>query len=158
MQPPLPGQGLEYLPLMERAGISLAIGAMIGMEREWAHKDVGVRTFAFIALSFTLAWTVSATAAYMLMAALIPLVTLMNWRSFARDRSLEMTTSIAVLATALLGVLVGQGLLLLAAACGVVITMLLAWKSEVVRFAGEVTIDEIRGALLLGVIAIVVYP
>ncbi len=158
MQPPLPGQGLEYLPLIERAGISLAIGAMIGMEREWAHKDVGVRTFAFIALSFTLAWTVSPTAAYLLMAAMIPLITLMNWRSFARDRSLEMTTSVAVLATALLGILVGQGLLLLAAACGVVITMLLAWKAEVVRFAGEVTIDEIRGAMLLGVIAIVVYP
>ena len=158
MQPALPGQGLEYLPLIERAAASLAIGGMIGMEREWAHKDVGVRTFALIALSFTLAWTISPTAAYMLMAAMIPLLTLMNWRSFVRDRSLEMTTSVAVLATALLGVLVGQGLLLLAAACGVVVTMLLAWKAEMVRFAGEVTIDEIRGALLLGVIAIVVYP
>ncbi|HEV2280905.1 MAG TPA: MgtC/SapB family protein [bacterium] len=158
MQPPAPGQGLEYLPLIERAAVSLAIGGMIGMEREWAHKDVGVRTFALIALSFTLAWIIAPTAAYILMAALIPLLALMNWRAFARDRSLEMTTSVAVLATALLGVLVGQGLLLLAAACGVVVTMLLAWKAEMVRFAGEVTIDEIRGALLLGVIAIVVYP
>ncbi|HLY21162.1 MAG TPA: MgtC/SapB family protein [bacterium] len=158
MQPPAPGQGLEYLPLIERAAVSLLIGGMIGMEREWAHKDIGVRTFALIALSFTLAWTISPTTAYILMAAVIPLLTLMNWRSFARDRSLEMTTSVAVLATALLGVLVGQGLLLLAAACGVVVTMLLAWKAEMVRFAGEVTIDEIRGALLLGVIAIVVYP
>ena len=87
MQPPLPGQGLEYLPLIERAAVSLAIGGMIGMEREWAHKDVGVRTFALIALSFTLAWTVSPTAAYILMAAIIPLLTLMNWRSFARENS-----------------------------------------------------------------------
>ena len=158
MQPPVPGQGLEYLPQIERAAVALAIGGMVGMEREWAHKDVGVRTFALIALSFTLAWTIAPTAAYILMAALIPLVTLVNWRSFARDRSLEMTTSVAVLATALLGILAGQGLLLLAAACGVVVTMLLAWKAEMVRFAGEVTIDEIRGALLLGVIAIVVYP
>ena len=155
---PLPAQGLEYLPLIERAAVSLAIGGMIGMEREWAHKDVGVRTFALIALSFMLAWTISPPAAYILMVAMIPLLTLMNWRSFVRDRSLEMTTSVAVLVTALLGVLVGQGLLLLAAACGVVVTVLLAWKAEMVRFAGEVTIDEIRGALLLGVIAIVVYP
>jgi uncharacterized membrane protein (DUF4010 family) len=158
VQPPLPGQGLEYLPLMERAGVSLLVGGMIGMEREWAHKDIGVRTFALLSLSFTLAWTVSPTAAYMLMAAMIPLLAIMNWRSFVRDRSLEMTTSVAVLATALLGVLVGQGLLLLAAACAVVVTMLLAWKAEMVRFAAGVTIDEIRGALLLGVIAIVVYP
>jgi uncharacterized membrane protein (DUF4010 family) len=158
MQPPVPGQGLEYLPLIERAAVALAIGGMIGMEREWAHKDVGVRTFALIALSFALAWIIAPPAAYVLLAAMIPLVTLMNWRSYTRDRSLEMTTSVAVLATALLGVLAGQGLLLLAAACGVVVTMLLAWKAEMVRFAGEVTIDEIRGALLLGVIAIVVYP
>jgi uncharacterized membrane protein (DUF4010 family) len=143
---------------MERAGVSLAIGGMIGMEREWAHKDIGVRTFAFIALSFTLAWIVSPTAAYILMASMIPLVTLLNWRSFIRDHTLEMTTSVAVLATALLGILVGEGLFLLAAACGVVMTMLLAWKAEMVRFAGAVTIDEIRGALLLGVIALVIYP
>lgn len=156
--PPVPTQGLEYLPLIERTAVSLAIGAMIGMEREWAHKDIGVRTFALIALSFTLAWTVSPAAAYILMAAMIPLLTLLNWRAFVRDRSLEMTTSVAVLVTALLGVLAGQGLLLLTAACGVVVTMLLAWKAEMVRFAGEVTIDEIRAAVLLGVIAIVVYP
>ena len=158
MQPVVPGQGLEYLPLIERAAVALAIGGMVGMEREWAHKDIGVRTFALIALSFALAWMISSTAAYILMAALIPLIALMNWRSFVRDRSLEMTTSAAVLVTALLGILAGQGLLLLAAACGVVVTMLLAWKAEMVRFAGEVTIEEIRGALLLGVIAIVVYP
>src|SRR5262249_42410317 len=86
------------------------------------------------------------------------LITLVNWRSFARDRSLEMTTSVALLATAVLGILVGEGKLLLAAACGVILTGLLAWKAEVVKFAGEVTIDEIRGALLLGMIAVVVYP
>src|SRR5215469_12545484 len=158
MQPPLPAPGIEYLPLIERAAVSLAIGGMIGMEREWAHKDIGVRTFALIGLSFTLAWTISPTAAYIMMVAMIPLLALLNWRSFVRDGSLEMTTSVAVLVTALLGILVGQGLLLLAAACGVVVTVLLAWKAEMVRFAGEVTIDEIRGALLLGVIAIVVYP
>src|ERR1044071_8103536 len=116
MQPPGPGQGLEYLPLIERAAVALAIGGMLGIGREWAHKDIGVRTCALIALAFALAWTISPTAAYMMMAAMIALITLMNWRSFARDRSLEMTTSVAVLATALLGVLAGQGLLLLAAA------------------------------------------
>jgi uncharacterized membrane protein (DUF4010 family) len=154
------GSNVDFLTLMERFGISLAIGMMIGLEREWAHKDVGVRTFAFVALAFTLAWTINPWVAYLLFAALIPLITLMNWRSFARDRSLEMTTSVALLATALLGVLAagGRDLQLAALACGVVITGLLAWKSEVVRFTGAVTIEEIRGALLLGVIGLVVYP
>lgn len=158
MQPHLSFQNTTFLVLMERVGISLAIGMMIGLEREWAHKDVGVRTFAFVALAFTLSWTISPVTTYILLAALIPLVTLLNWRSFVRDRSLELTTSVALLATALLGILVGQGLFLVAAACGVVMTGLLAWKAEVVRFTGEITIEEIRGALLLGVIALVVYP
>jgi uncharacterized membrane protein (DUF4010 family) len=147
-----------FLQMMERVAVSLAIGMMVGMEREWAHKDMGVRTFAFVSLSFTLAWTISPTTSYILLAALIPLITLVNWRSFARDRSLEVTTSVALLATALLGILVGQDLFSIAAAAGVVMTGLLAWKAEVVKFAGEMTIEEIRGALLLGVIALVVYP
>lgn len=144
--------------LLARIAISLAIGMMIGLEREWAHKDVGVRTFAFVSLAFTLAWTISSETSYILLIALIPLITLLNWRSFVRDRSLELTTSVSLLATALLGILVGQDRFLVAAACAIVITMLLAWKAEVVRFTGEVTIEEIRSALLLGVIAIVVYP
>lgn len=156
--PQLSPQGADFLILMERVGIALAIGMMVGMEREWAHKEVGVRTFAFVALAFTLAWTISPVATYVLLGALIPLVTLLNWRSFTRDGTLEMTTTVALLAMALLGILVGQGLLLVAAACGVVMTAFLAWKFEVVRFAGAVTNEEIRGALVLGVSALVVYP
>ncbi len=148
----------DFLVLMERVGISLAIGMMVGLEREWAHKDVGVRTFAFVTLAFTLAWTISPITAYILLVALIPLVTLLNWRSMTRDGTLELTTTAALLATGLLGILVGQGLFLVAAACAVVITVLLAWKSEVVRFAGTLTNEEIRGALVLLVVAVVVYP
>jgi len=154
----LGAQSSDFLVLMERVGIALAIGMMVGLEREWAHKDVGVRTFAFVALAFTLAWTISPIASYIMMLALIPLVSLLNWRSMARDGTLELTTTVALLVMALLGILVGQGLFLVAAACGVVMAVLLAWKSEVVRFAGALTNEEIRGALLLGVIALVVYP
>ncbi len=148
----------EFLLFMERVAISLGIGIMVGMEREWAHKDIGVRTCSIVAVTFTLAWGISPTTSYILLLALIPLITLVNWRSFVRDRSLELTTSVALLATAILGILVGQGQLLVAAACAVVMTGLLAWKAEVVKFAGEVTIEEIRGALLLGMITLVVYP
>src|SRR5262249_7391333 len=129
----------EFLSFMARVAISLGIGMMIGMEREWAQKDVGVRTFSIVALAFTLSWSISPEASYILLIALIPLITLVNWRSFVRDRSLELTTSVALLATAVLGILVGEGKLLLAAACGVILTGLLAWKAEVVKFAGAVT-------------------
>src|SRR5438445_11381612 len=129
----------DFLLFMERVAISLGIGIMIGMEREWAHKDIGVRTCAIVAVTFTLAWGISPVTSYILLLALIPLITLVNWRSFTRDRSLDLTTSVALLAAAILGILVGAGPLLVAAACGVVMTGLLAWKAEVVKFAGAVT-------------------
>ncbi|TMI79414.1 MAG: DUF4010 domain-containing protein, partial [Bacillati bacterium ANGP1] len=147
----------EFLFFMERVAISLAIGMMIGLEREWAHKEVGVRTFSIVSLASTLSWQISPIASYILMAALIPLITLINWRSFVKDRSLETTTTVALLATAVLGILVSEGQLLVAAACGIVLTGLLAWKSEMVRFAGAVKIEEIRSAIILGLMAIVVY-
>src|SRR6266513_2023481 len=98
----------EFLFFMERVAISLAIGMLIGLEREWAHKEVGVRTFSIVSLASTLSWQISPIASYILMAALIPLITLINWRSFVKDRSLETTTTVALLATAVLGILVHQ--------------------------------------------------
>src|SRR5437588_784421 len=157
MPAPLINVHTEFLFFMERVAISLAIGMMIGLEREWAHKEVGVRTFSIVSLAATLSWQISPTASYILMIALIPIITLVNWRSFTKDRSLETTTTVALLATAVIGILVGEGQLLVAAACGIVLTGLLAWKAEVVRFAGAVTIEEIRGAIYLGLMAIVVY-
>jgi uncharacterized membrane protein (DUF4010 family) len=37
-------------------------------------------------------------------------------------------------------------------------TLLLAWKVELWKFAGGVTIDELRSAVLLGLIGLVIYP
>jgi uncharacterized membrane protein YhiD involved in acid resistance len=33
-----------------RLAISLLIGILVGLERAWAHKEVGMRTFAIISL------------------------------------------------------------------------------------------------------------
>jgi uncharacterized membrane protein YhiD involved in acid resistance len=45
----LPGRFVPF----EVAGkllVSLGIGLLVGFEREWAHKDLGVRTFALVSL------------------------------------------------------------------------------------------------------------
>lgn len=36
--------------LAEKIAASAGIGLLIGLERGWAHKDVGVRSFAIAAL------------------------------------------------------------------------------------------------------------
>jgi uncharacterized membrane protein YhiD involved in acid resistance len=44
--------------LAEKVAASASIGLLIGLEREWAHKDVGLRSFTIGALLGTLAWLV----------------------------------------------------------------------------------------------------
>lgn len=64
------------------------------------------------------------------------LIAAMNARSILTDRSLEITTSAALIVNYLLGVLVGLGHIFTPIAGAIVMTMLLAWKTELSRFAG----------------------
>jgi uncharacterized membrane protein (DUF4010 family) len=143
---------------IEPIGISLGIGLLIGLEREWAHKDVGLRTFALAALAGCLAWLIHPVAAFLVLAAAIALVSILNIRSMLVDRSLEMTTSVALLVTLLLGIVVAQGYFLVAAATAVLVTMLLAWKAELVRFTVGLSLEELRSIVLFGVLTLVIYP
>jgi uncharacterized membrane protein (DUF4010 family) len=86
------------------------------------------------------------------------LIVAMNARSILADRSLEITTSAALIVNYLLGVLVGLGHIFTPIAGAIVMTMLLAWKTELSRFAGGLQPAEIRSAVLLGLIGFVIYP
>jgi len=63
-----------------------------------------------------------------------------------------------LLAIFVLGALVGQGHLFTPVAAAILMTMLLAWKVELRRFAGGLQPAEIRSAVLLGLLGLVVYP
>ena len=81
-----------------------------------------------------------------------------NARSLLVDRTLEATTSAALLVIFVLGALAGQGHLFTPVASAILMTMLLAWKVELHRFAGGLEPAEIRSAVLLGLLGLVVYP
>ncbi len=141
-----------------KMGVSIGIGMLVGMEREWSNKDVGVRTFALIAL---LGMLVTALGNGLEIAGLIGVLVLIvavNTRSVLADRSLEITTSAALIVNYVLGMLVGQGHLFAPVAGAIVMTMLLSWKTELSRFAGGLQMQEIRSAVLLGLIGFVIYP
>jgi uncharacterized membrane protein (DUF4010 family) len=141
-----------------KIAVSLSIGLLVGFEREWSNKDVGIRTFALISLlgmaSALVAMPLSVAAFF----SIIVLIAIVNVRSILVDRSLEITTSAALLVTFVLGVLVGMGHLFTPVASAILMTMLLAWKTEFQRFAGGVKPEEIRGAVLLCLIGFVIYP
>ncbi len=141
-----------------KIAIALGVGLLVGFEREWAHKEVGVRTFSITALLGSLAALASGQYAAICLVGVIVLAAFVNGRSLLTERSLEMTTSVALLVTFVLGVLIGQGHLFTPVASAIVMTMLLAWKTELRQFAGGLTPNEIRGAVLLGLIGFVIYP
>ncbi|MGA8502114.1 MAG: DUF4010 domain-containing protein [Candidatus Sulfotelmatobacter sp.] len=141
-----------------KIAIALGVGLLVGFEREWAHKEVGVRTFSITALLGTLAALASGQYAGICLVGVIILATLINGRSLLLDGSLEMTTSVALIVTFVLGVMIGQGHLFTPVASAIVVTMLLAWKTELQQFAGGLAPNEIRGAVLLGLIGFVIYP
>jgi uncharacterized membrane protein (DUF4010 family) len=145
-------------PIALKMAVAVGIGMLAGMEREWSNKDVGVRTFAIVALLGMSASLIGQSIAVAALVGVFLLVAAMNARSILNDRSLEITTSAALILNYLLGVLVGLGHIFTPVAGAIVMTMLLAWKTELSRFAGGLQPSEIRSAVLLGLIGFVIYP
>jgi uncharacterized membrane protein (DUF4010 family) len=137
---------------------SLGIGLLVGIEREWSNKDLGIRTFALTALLGTIAALFAPSMAIVSLIGVFLIIVFANARSLLVDRSLETTTSAALLVIFVLGSLVGEGHLFTPVAAGILMTMLLAWKVELHRFAGGLHPAEIRSAVLLGLLGLVVYP
>jgi len=141
-----------------KIAISLAVGMLVGFERESANKDVGIRTFGLTALLGALSVLISPAYGLAAMLGVIVLVAFLNARSMIGSRSLEITTSAALLVTYALGALVGLGHTFTPVASAILMTLLLAWKVELRKFAGGVSMEELRGAVLLGLNGLVIYP
>jgi uncharacterized membrane protein (DUF4010 family) len=141
-----------------KIAIALAVGMLVGFERESASKDVGIRTFGLTALLGAVSVLISPAYGVTGMAGVIVMVALLNVRSLTANHLLEITTSAALLVTYTLGALVGLGHSFTPVAAAILMTLLLAWKFELRKFAGGVTIAELRSAVLLGLIGLVIYP
>lgn len=131
---------------------------LVGLEREWSQKDLGTRTFAITAMAGTLSVLASSTVAYITFAGVLFIVLLTGLRNIHDGKAVETTTSAALIATFVLGVLVGQGHHYTPIAAAIVMTMLLAFKPALTHFAGGLLVNEVRGAVLLGLLAFVIYP
>ena len=172
-----------YVDAASKIALAVAVGLLVGLEREWAQKAVGVRTFAIIALLGTLTYLVAPQLQIAALCGTFLLVILLNvhhllksWQfptadtsapakaaresayAIDRDAPLEITTSAALLVTLMLGALIGQGHYFTAITSAIVMTMLLAWKEGLSRFAGGLQPEEIRSAVLLGLLTFVIYP
>jgi uncharacterized membrane protein (DUF4010 family) len=83
---------------------------------------------------------------------------LLNLQTLKASQGTELTTSAAMLVTCGAGILCGQGHRLTPAATIVITTALLAWKQPLAGFSKGLSENELRSAVLLAILAIVIYP
>jgi uncharacterized membrane protein (DUF4010 family) len=136
----------------------VAIGLFVGVERERRGKEAGSRTFAFAALLGAVGGLLGPPFPPLALGLLGVLVVLLNVETIRTGEGAEITTSAALLITGFAGILAGQEHTFTPTLLGVVTAALLAWKEPLTGFSRAVTESELRSAVLLAILAFVIYP
>jgi uncharacterized membrane protein (DUF4010 family) len=143
---------------LSRIGLALGLGFLIGLERERAGKDVGVRTFSFTCMLGALGWMITPLVGMATLLFVVLMTVVINAQSLMRNKTTVVTTSVTLFLTALIGIVVGEGQTLVPTAATFFIVALLSWKEALVSFSTALTRLEIRSAITLGILAFVIYP
>lgn len=150
---------MSSLDLFLSAGVAVAVGLLIGAERERSKRQVGsagVRTFAVVALLGNIATLLHPVVGGVVLAS-VGLVVAVEYAG-ARKEEPGLTSEVALLATMGLGALT-RFEPALAAAAGVAVAVLLASKASLHHFVRDTVTDlETTDALKFFVIAFIVLP
>lgn len=163
---------MDTLALFERLAVALAIGLLIGLERGWKARDeaegertAGLRTHALSGLLGgvwgALAQThgeggmVALSIAFAVFAAAM---TLFFWRETNQEGTRDSTNLIAALLAFSLGAFAVAGDMTLSAAAAVAATALLALKSVLHAWVRRLTWEELRSALILLAMTVILLP
>lgn len=150
----------ELIETFQRLAMALGIGFLVGVERGWRHRDApegtraaGLRTHAVIGLlggiSGLLTPTVGAGGFAAITIAFAAAFLVFKLRESFLDNDISVTGAIAGLLVYALGVYAMQGDLRIAAAVGVTLVALLAFKDALHNWLDRLTWAELRSALLI---------
>ncbi|MHB1317352.1 MAG: MgtC/SapB family protein, partial [Anaerolineae bacterium] len=159
---------MDVLDLFLRFGSALAIGLLVGMQREF-DKGVrtrrlfaGVRTFPLLALAGAAGGLLNllTESPLPLVAVLLVLGALVFWAYVTHTRSgrVGATTEVAAVLTILSGALCFYGEIQLAAALAVATTALLTLKPQIHGFVRHLGQDDLYAVVKFAVITAVVLP
>lgn len=160
---------VETTELLQRLGVALAIGLLIGIERGWKTRDLtegarvaGVRTFGVMGLLGGLSALLSELASPLVLAAAMlglgGFIAINHWFTVKQNQDVGTTTLMAALAVFALGALAGFGQLAVAGATGVVLTLLLGLKPELHHVVERMAHRELMAVLQLLLISVVLLP
>jgi uncharacterized membrane protein (DUF4010 family) len=155
--------------LFYRFGAALAIGVLVGLQREYAYGGsdeelfAGVRTFPLISLlgciGALMADELAAPGALIgLFMAMAALIVAAHFVGAWQRGGVGLTTEMATLLTFAAGAFCYWGYLPLAAAVGVATTVLLSLKPEMHAFAQRITREDVYATLKFAVITVIVLP
>lgn len=147
-----------YLPTLSRLALAAAIGLFVGIERERRRKEAGLRTFAFSAMIGAAGGLLGDPYALIALGLVGVLVILLNIETIRTGEGAEITSSAALIVVTFAGVLAGRGHTFAPVTLAVTTAALLAWKEPLAGFSHALTESELRSAVLLAILAFVVFP
>ncbi|MEZ5961284.1 MAG: DUF4010 domain-containing protein [Hyphomonadaceae bacterium] len=148
------------LDIFQRLAMALGIGFLVGVERGWKHRDApdgtraaGLRTHAVLGLTGGVVGAMLPMTGEIGFAALALVIggafVTFKVRESQRDDDLSVTGTISGLLVFALGVYAMWGDLRIAAAVGVALVGLLAFKDALHNWLDSLTWKELRSALLI---------
>jgi uncharacterized membrane protein (DUF4010 family) len=148
-----------YNPQIIGLGIALAIGFVIGLEREWAEdKPVGVRSFALIAAFGGLsALLLAETGGWLIAAGLLVLSSILILHMYRRKLE-GITTLIAAFVVYLLGAAAVAGYWLPVIVLGGAVMVLLHWKKPLHHWVERLGDRDFEIVVRFVLIALVILP
>jgi len=154
--------------LLKNFLIALALGALIGLEREYAQfkgkykSFAGIRTFPLIALCGGLiAYLGKLISVWILVAGIVifsGLIIAAHYASSIKSKYHGITTALAALMAFILGILCSYNEIILAVLVGVTITIILYARNFLHHFAKKIKREELVDTLKFAVIAFVILP
>lgn len=147
-----------YLPTLSRLALAAAVGLFVGIERERRRKEAGLRTFAFSALIGAVGGLLGDPYALVALGLIGVLIILLNIETIRTGEGAEITSSAALIIVTFAGVLAGRGHTFAPVTLAVTTAALLAWKEPLSGFSHALTESELRSAVLLPILAFVVFP
>lgn len=157
-------EGFAVPELLAQVIIAIAIGGLIGLERERLDKFAGVRTMALLAGTAPAVVELADRAdlpalvvVYLMLVAAIALAVAYVRFRLRRDE-LGFTTTVTVFLVGVLGLLVGYGLLFEATSIAIITAVLLTEKERIHTSINRLTDQELSDSMKLGALVFILYP
>lgn len=156
----------ELFILIQKLGIAILIGTLIGLEREHsrtpgAKSFAGIRTFPIIAMygfiSALLASYINITFYFVFVVSIMILVGL-SYYNTSRGGRIGITTELSALMVFVLGSMIYWNFILIAAIVAVIMAVFLSLKIQLHQFVESVTGEDIFAVLKLSIVTIIILP